>query len=48
MSIERFILKKLSRCKEKELRENLLKLLVIRTQKAQAQSALEYARKTAV
>jgi len=48
MSIERFILRKLSRCREKELRENLLQLLVIRIQKAQEQTALESARKTAV
>lgn len=48
MSIERFILRKLSRCREKELRENLLQLLVIRIQKAQERTALESARKTAV
>lgn len=48
MSIERFILRKLSRTKQKELRENLLQLLVIRIQKAQAQSAYENASKTAV
>lgn len=39
MSIERFILSKLSRCKRKELRENLLQLLVIRIQKAREHAA---------
>ncbi|WP_187385780.1 hypothetical protein [Gorillibacterium timonense] len=41
MSIERFILRKLSRCKQKELRANLLQLLVIRIQKAQEQVDVE-------
>ncbi|WJH37067.1 hypothetical protein MJA45_05065 [Paenibacillus aurantius] len=40
MSIERFIMKKLSRCKHKQLRANLLQLLVIRIQKAQEREAL--------
>jgi len=41
MPIERFILRKLSHCKRKELRENLLRLLVIRIQKAQEQANLD-------
>ncbi|MEO3947797.1 hypothetical protein [Gorillibacterium sp. CAU 1737] len=41
MSIERFILRKLSRCKQKELRANLLQLLVIRIQKAQEQATAD-------
>jgi hypothetical protein len=41
MSIERFILRKLSRCKQKEMRANLLELLVIRIQKAQEREALQ-------
>ncbi|WP_438431678.1 hypothetical protein [Gorillibacterium sp. sgz500922] len=48
MSIERFILRKLSRCKQKELRANLLQLLVIRIQKAQEQASLEIQRQRAI
>lgn len=47
MSIERFILRKLSRCKRKEQRANLLQLLVIRIQKAQEHANVEM-RKRAV
>ncbi|WP_202903308.1 hypothetical protein [Gorillibacterium massiliense] len=49
MSIERFILRKLSRCKQKQLRANLLQLLIIRIQKAEQQRiAMEKARRNAV
>jgi hypothetical protein len=42
MSIERFILRKLSRCKQKQLRANLLELLTIRIQRAQQQAQMDH------